>query len=92
MNLFNVNTQYTDHEESVSPAGNEVTCPMCGHEYNRPVNVSRIAGNDNYEARSEGWNGRGDLVVVTMECEAGHTWDLCMGFHKGITTMFARVD
>jgi hypothetical protein len=64
----------------------ELLCPIC-HENFNDISTPRLEhGNDNYEA----WMGRGDCAVVPMSCEYGHEWELCVGFHKGESFLFAR--
>lgn len=73
-----------------NPAGDKsrmVLCPKCKCDFSRIRDVKTIPGNDNYES---GWWGRGDLVVITLKCEGGHEWELCLGFHKGQTFIFGR--
>lgn len=64
-----------------------VVCPLCGDEYQHAGDPRTIPGNDNYEA---GWPGRGDLLVIPFRGECGHRWELCFGFHKGSSHVFAR--
>ncbi|HKP51605.1 MAG TPA: hypothetical protein VJ183_03030 [Chloroflexia bacterium] len=66
----------------------DLHCPVCGHEYNHPLDPIRIDGEDSYKA---GWPGRGDLLLIPVEGECGHLWELCIGFHKGQTAIFVRV-
>ncbi len=74
-------------------AGQVICCPVCGFEYNHGFDndgmqsVLFIEGKDDYQA---GWTGRGDLLVIQMECEEGHHWEMCVGFHKGMMHVFAR--
>jgi len=63
-------------------------CPLCRDTYQHTGHQQTILGNDNYEA---GWEGRGDLLVVPLEGECGHLWEICLGFHKGETFVFVRV-
>lgn len=66
----------------------QVLCPVCDFDYTEFTGVERIASRDNYEA---GWSGRGDLIRIHMQCEAGHVFDICVGFHKGNTHVFTEV-
>ena len=63
-------------------------CPCCGYEYVHAGTPHVIDGDDSYRA---GWGGRGDLIIVPFGCECGSEWDLCFGFHKGLTQTFLRV-
>ena len=63
-------------------------CPTCQFEYQRWGQPRVVQGNDHYEA---GWGGQGDLLVVPIKGECGHNWELCIGFHKGISGIFVRV-
>lgn len=63
-----------------------IVCPFCAFDFNHIGAVERVESNDNYEA----WEGRGDLTRIQFECEAGHIWRLCFGFHKGQTFVFSE--
>lgn len=63
-------------------------CPVCGESFQHAGDYQHIPGRDNYEA---GWGGRGDLLIIPVWCEFEHTWQLCLGFHKGATFIFPRV-
>lgn len=69
-------------------SGREVVCPCCGHEYQHFGQPDLIDSGDDYNA---GWGGRGDLIVIPFCGECGSEWDLCFGFHKGVTATFIRV-
>ncbi len=62
-----------------------IHCPVCGFNYQHADGVTEVDGGDMYEA---GWGGRGDLIRIPFWGECGHTWDLCLGFHKGDTFLF----
>ena len=63
-------------------------CPVCRYEHQHVTATwQNIPGEDHYEA---GWGGRGDLLVVPMWCEHEHTWEICLGSHKGETFSFVR--
>lgn len=74
-----------------TPAYQTLGCPKCRFSYNRAMGTSEKQSNDNYDAQGDGWRGRGDLLAIHMECENGHTWDICIGFHKGNSVIFVRV-
>ena len=63
-------------------------CPCCGGEYVSSGTPHEIDGNDDYRA---GWGGRGSLLLIPFHGECGSEWDLCFGFHKGMTMAFVRV-
>ena len=63
-------------------------CPVCGDDYQHIGSRQDVPGRDSYEA---GWGGRGDLLVIPVEGECGHTWQLCFGSHKGNVAAFVRV-
>ncbi len=65
----------------------ELRCPVCQDAYQRTGSPFTIHGMDDYKA---GWGGRGDLLIIPVEGECGHAWELCLGFHKGMTVAFAR--
>jgi hypothetical protein len=68
-----------------------ILCPVCGREamdYAHPGTPVLIDRGD-YQ---NGWGGRGRLIVIPFEGECGHTWEVCFGFHKGCTSLFARAD
>lgn len=64
----------------------QVRCPACGYDYVHLGPPYLVDGQDNYKA----WAGRGDLIVIPMDCENGHAWECCFGFHKGGTFAFIR--
>jgi hypothetical protein len=73
--------------DNISSQGSVIVCPICGLEYNHVQSLGTRLGHDNYQA---GWSGRGNLHVITMSCEEGHTWELCLGEHKGNVFFFGR--
>jgi rubredoxin len=63
-----------------------IRCPICGNGYNFPLKVREIIGGD-YEA----WEGRGHVAKIFMKCEPhSHYWNLCVGFHKGQSFLYAE--
>jgi hypothetical protein len=66
-----------------------IQCPICGEDYHHPGTPLEEDSQDAYKA---GWSGRGSLTAIPMEGECGHTWDLCVGFHKGNCYLFARAE
>lgn len=66
----------------------EIKCPICLGQYQHVESPHFVSGNDDYDAD---WGGRGDLVVIPFWGECGHQWELCIGFHKGNSYIFARV-
>lgn len=64
-----------------------VLCPRCRHEYSHATAPIVIDGKDDQKA----WSGRGDLTVIHFDGECGHSWELCIGFHKGNNYAFARM-
>lgn len=69
--------------------GFKLLCPLCGFDYNHFSKCEIENGNDDYDAS---WSGRGDLTVLKFWGECGHNWELCIGFHKGQSFIFARRD
>lgn len=67
--------------------GDEILCPVCEFNFNHVHGIKLLDGLDSGAA---GWWGRGDLIVIRMECEEFHKWELCIGFHKGNQFIFAR--
>lgn len=65
-----------------------LTCPVCGQSYNHIEPPYLIDGADNYQAD---WGGRGDLAVIPVWGECGSKWEVCIGFHKGESAIFARL-
>ena len=63
------------------PAFERLACPACGSTYQHDAHESQTV---------EGWGGRGDLLVVPMEGECGHRWEMCFGSHEGETFAFVR--
>ena len=59
--------------------GKPLTCPLCKNDYIH-LNKPKACSGDDYEC----WkSGRGSLISQVMWCEAGHSWSLNFGFHKG---------
>jgi very-short-patch-repair endonuclease len=69
--------------------GPELVCPICGFNYQHFREPRVIPGLDAYKAP---WDGRGDLIIVPMQGECGHSWELCIGFHKGNSHIFGRAE
>ena len=69
-------------------ASRDLKCPICNFNYQHVGTPTVIDGQDVYKA---GWDGRGDLIVIPVNGECGHKWELCFGFHKGNTAAFARL-
>lgn len=63
-------------------------CPVCGLQYNHIEPPYLKDGDDNYLAN---WGGKGDLAVVPLWGECGSKWEICIGFHKGESSIFARL-
>ena len=79
--------------EQQNPDINEpghIVCPICGGVYNHVKAPINVPGKDDYQARSLGFGGRGDLLVIPFWGECGHRWELCIGEHKGFSFLFAR--
>lgn len=89
-NVFYVAMDIVHNSEQALVPSDTLRCPVCAFDHNRVTKTERVPGNDNYGAVSDGFTGRGDLIVLDIECEAGHYWQLCIGFHKGISNLFAR--
>lgn len=70
-------------------APQDIKCPICAFEYQSAGTPVVEPGNDAYEAS---WEGRGDLLIIPFLCEDGHKWELCFGFHKGMTGVFVRYE
>lgn len=73
-------------DEENYKSGTLINCPICRQEYTHfqsPI----VKDNGDY---LNGWNGRGDLIVIPVEGECGHNWELCFGQHKGMTFAFIR--
>ena len=72
--------------------GDDVTCnircPICGFEYQHCLTPQVADSQDSYEAH---WGGRGDLIVIPVWGECGSEWEMCFGFHKGVTGTFVRL-
>jgi hypothetical protein len=64
-------------------------CPTCGDTHVHTVEPRLIDSGDKWGGAA-GWPGRGSMLVVPVEGECGHRFDICFGFHKGATSMFVR--
>ena len=63
----------------------EILCPICLFNFTH-ISSARIDESDDYTA----WSGRGSVAVIKMWGECGHSWELCVGFHKGNCKLFIR--
>lgn len=66
-----------------------IICPCCGFDYasfTAPVFVPVGAKED------INWGPRGNLIVVKFYGECGSEWEFCLGFHKGRTSNFIRIN
>lgn len=63
-----------------------LVCPVCSSEYGHVARYEKVEGLDDYKA----WSGRGDLHKLVIEGECGHTWNLCVGEHKGQLALFVE--
>lgn len=71
---------------------NIVPCPLCKSDpsylhFDAPLLFN---GHDDYAAKYCGWNGRGSLIAIPIQCEQCHfdiddqrKMYLCFAFHKG---------
>lgn len=50
----------------------------------------RLNDSGNTQPYGDNWGGKGDLLVIPVEGECSHIWEICFGFHKGETICFAR--
>lgn len=73
-----------DYDHTTFPV---LACPICNFGYNHPGKPEVVAGNDNYDTKM---GVRGDVIIIPFVGECGHNWELCIGFHKGNTFIFAR--
>lgn len=74
-------------ETSWNKEFDDLNCPFCGFNNVHIGRAKNLEGQDNYLAP---WPGRGDLIIVPMQCESGCSFDFCIGFHKGDVSIFAR--
>jgi len=70
----------------------ELTCPFCGGSYIHPVNgIYEKSYYDKQENEHTVWGGRGDLYGVVFGCEiCDALFNLCFGFHEGMTFPFVE--
>jgi hypothetical protein len=69
-----------------------LVCPVCGDDYNHLSPPEPLLGwesSHNGERARYGWVGRGDGCALPIEGECGHSWVICLAFHKGQSFMFA---
>jgi hypothetical protein len=64
-----------------------VLCPKCGDEYVQLSEPTIIEGKDAYATKT---GVRGDVIKIEGKCAGGHRFDLCLGYHKGETFIFAQ--
>lgn len=69
------------------PDGAVLHCPVCGEVYQHMGQVDDQLDRPEYAAD---WWGRGGVILLHMQGECGHIWQLCIGYHKGNSFIFAR--
>lgn len=70
----------SERDPHAAPWGVQLACPACRDD-NVHFGVPVIKNSDDYGA----WHGRGSALRIPMWCEAGHSWQVRYGFHKGQT-------
>lgn len=65
----------------------KLKCPICGSTDQHARTPERSGNTVPY---GDKWGGKGDLLVIPVEGECSHVWEICLGFHKGETICFAR--
>lgn len=63
-----------------------IQCPVCGEACTHVLDIEDV---DHIYAQDyeSGRGVRGDVRIIPMECERGHTFELNLGFHKGLTIL-----
>jgi hypothetical protein len=56
-----------------------IVCPVCGFDYNRLT------------IPAQRWEVRGPDIALPIEGECGHSWLLCLTFHKGQSFLYAAI-
>jgi hypothetical protein len=84
--------EFLSREHTWNPADSHgpvygLVCPFCGFNYNHEGAPQVRHGRDHYVTQL---GVRGDVIVLPFECEQGHRWALCFGYHKGNIYVFAR--
>ena len=68
-------------------------CPVCKYNYSHIGKPEPLIGTDGVFNNPGGkvltWEGRGNGIGVRVSGECGHNWTVCMGTHKGISSLFA---
>lgn len=86
--VFDILPVISNDDAGWGDGARNLLCPICGHTYNH-MEAPVVTGTQGDYAGD--WHGRGALTVIPMWSECGSKWELCMGFHKGETCIFARV-
>lgn len=71
----------------VDGLGDLLKCPICGFEWTH-LGVPVMLATDNGRA----WGGRGNCLVIPVNGECGHSWNICIGYHKGQNFIFIEAD
>lgn len=80
--------EFVTTETILEPKLRKLKCVVCGNSLVQPGDPTTILSDD--RPRGAGWPGRGWLVIIPIEGECGHSFEVCLGFHKGDTVIFAR--
>jgi hypothetical protein len=60
-------------------------CPVCGCVNSHLESPSLMTGDQN-------WGGCGELAITPLDSECGCKWELCIGYHKGESLIFTRIN
>lgn len=82
-----------------SAADMALVCPVCGYDYSHVRSAYTALGNDPAEGGVPytGTEARGvtpfrrDCLVITIDGECGHAWEIRIQQHKGINYVSTRV-
>lgn len=78
---FDIQKVICDKKEA---AQRRLECPVCGC-FNTHLNPP-------YLVVGEDWNGYGELAITPLNSECGCEWEVCIGFHKGDSVIFTRIN
>lgn len=88
-----------ESDDTWPAAGNILVCPACGYDYSHIRSCHTALGNDKYEGGKAypGTEARGvtpfrrDCLVITLDGECEHAWEIRIQQHKGINYVWTRL-
>jgi len=61
----------------------ELYCPIC-----QCLNTHIKSADLDFQ---DEWHGNGEVSITKLWSECGSEWEVCIGYHKGTASIFARI-